>query len=486
MRKIFVVMMLSTALLINYACTSKTNNSRQKAPDDFLWGVATAAYQVEGAYQADGKGESKWDFFANKVGVTQFTIGEKQTANVAINMYDRKQYLQDIQLMKELGVNTYRFSIPWSRIIPKGTGEVNDKAIVHYHLLIKDLKDAGIEPMVTLYHFDMPQALMEKGGWTNRESVQWYKEYAAVIFNNFGKEVNHFITFNEPYIEFFLADFLMNLNQSKEPVNVRYSNEIINVHHMLLASAEAIKTYHSLNLGGMIGITFNLSPCLPMDPKNTDDVKAVSLQDELLNRIVLDPVFKGNYPENALAAIQKYNPSFKPSAQDMKFIVSNKPDFLGINFYAPALVKHDENSPMGVSWMGNNTDSVKMSNGPVRPRQLYALLMRIKNEYGNPETIITENGAFFNNNEDKVVDGKVNDSLRSDYISRHIASALQAKKEGANLKGYCVWSGWDNFEWIFGYTVRFGIIHVDFDTQKRIPKQSYYTYQAILKQQLSK
>lgn len=486
MIKAFLLFILIASLLINNACKQEADKSKLHAPEDFLWGVASAAYQVEGAYQADGKGESKWDFFANKVGITQFTIGEKQTANVAINMYDRKQYLQDIQLMKELGVNTYRFSIPWSRIIPQGTGEVNEKAIAHYHLFIKDLKEAGIQPMVTLYHFDMPQALMEKGGWTNRESVQWFKEYAAVIFKNFGKEVTHFITFNEPYIEFFLADFLMNPMQSKEPANVRYSNEIINVHHMLLASAEAIKTYHSLNLGGMIGITFNLSPCLPMDSTNSEDIKTVSLQDELLNRIVLDPVFKGKYPENAITAIQKYNPSFKPSAEDMKFIASNKPDFLGINYYAPALVKHDENAPMGVSWMGNNTDSVKMNNGPVRPDQLYNLLMRIKNEYGNPPTIITENGASFSNKEDSVINGKVNDNLRSDYITRHIAAALQAKKEGADLKGYCVWSGWDNFEWIFGYTVRFGLIHVDFNNQQRIPKQSYYTYQAILKQQSGK
>lgn len=476
--------MLIALCYINAAFAQQPDLAKLKAPKDFLWGVASAAYQVEGAYQAEGKGESKWDFFTNKVGVTQFTIGEKQTANIAINMYDRKQYLQDIQLMKQLGINTYRFSIPWSRIIPLGIGKVNEMAIAHYHLLIQDLKAAGIEPMVTLYHFDMPQALMEKGGWTNRESVLWYKNYASVIFDNFGSEVKHFITFNEPYIEFFVADFLMNLTQSKESASIRYANEMINVHHQLLASAEAIKTYKSLNLGGMIGITFNLSPCLPMDATNADDVNAVSLQDELLNRIVLDPVFKGKYPDKALAAIQKYNPAFQPSAADMQFIASNKPDFLGINFYAPALVKHDESSALGVSWMGNNTDAVKMNNGPVRPDQLYQLLMRIKTEYGNPATIITENGASFSNDEDKVVNGKVIDSLRSDYIGRHIASALQAQKDGANLKGYCVWSGWDNFEWIFGYSVRFGLIHVDFDTQQRVPKQSYYTYQSILRQQI--
>ncbi|HZL10747.1 MAG TPA: family 1 glycosylhydrolase [Prolixibacteraceae bacterium] len=482
MKKTTLLLILIAFFFAGILNAQQPDLSKLKAPKDFLWGVASAAYQVEGAYQAEGKGESKWDFFANKIGVTQFTIGEKQTGNVTINQYDRKQYLQDIQLMKELGVNTYRFSIPWSRILPQGVGKTNEMAIAHYHLLIQDLKAVGIQPLVTLYHFDMPQALMEKGGWTNRESVEWYKNYATVIFKNFGEEVKHFITFNEPYIEFFLADFLMNPTQSQEPVNVRYSNEIINVHHQLLASAEAIKLYHDMKLDGMIGITFNLSPCLPMDPKNPEDVKAVSLQDELLNRIVLDPVFKGKYPENALAAIQKYNPSFQPSKEDMKFIASEKPDFLGINYYAPALVKKYENSPFGVSWIGNNTDSVIMNNGPVRPDQLYALLMRIKNEYGNPVTMITENGASFNNHEDEVVDGKVNDSLRADYISRHIAAALQAQKDGANLKGYFVWSGWDNFEWIFGYSVRFGLIHVDFNTQQRIPKQSFYTYRAILKE----
>jgi len=454
----------------------------QKALPDFLWGVATAAYQVEGAYQADGKGESKWDFLSNKVGVTQFIIGQKQTGNVAINMYDRTQYLKDIQLMKELGVNCYRFSIAWSRIIPQGVGAVNEKGIAHYHQLIKDLKEAGIEPLVTLYHFDLPQALVEKGGWSNLESVQWYKNYADVIFKNFGKEVKKFITFNEPYIEFFIADFLVNAPQSKQPASLRYANEMINVHHELMASAEAIKLYHSLNLGGMIGITFNLSPCVPFDPNNAEDVKAVPLQDELLNRIVLDPVFKGSYPANALAAIQKYSPSFQPSASDMQFIAANKPDFLGINFYAPAQVKHDNNAPMGVTWMGNNTDSIQ-SNGPVRPEELYNLLMRIKNEYNNVPTIITENGASFNNNEDSVVDGKVNDVLRADYIKRHIDAALKAQHDGANLKGYIVWSGWDNFEWVFGFTKRFGLIHVDFNTQQRIPKQSYYTYQSILEQQ---
>lgn len=473
-----------TALNITHNLSAQAvKDTKIKAPTDFLWGIGTAAYQVEGAYQQDGKGESNWDFYTNKVGITQFTIGEKQTGNMAINMYDRNQYLKDIKLMKELGVNTYRFSLPWSRIIPNGIGAVNQKAISHYHQLIKDLKNAGIQPFVTLYHFDMPQALVEKGGWENRESIQWYKAYADVVFREFGKEVKHFATFNETTMEFFVIDYMINPSQSKESANIRYAKEITKVHHQLVASAMAIKSYHAMHLDGIVGITFNLAPCLPFNEKNPEDVKAVPLQDELLNRIVLDPTFKGSYPAGAMAMLQKYNPSFDPSAEDMQLLAANKPDFLGVNFYAPAQVKKDDNAPMGVSWLGNNTDTVKMSNGPVKPEYLYHLLMRIKDEYGNPVTYITENGASFKNNEDSIIDGKVNDNLRSDFISRHIDAALKATKEGAKLKGYFIWSGWDNFEWSFGYSVRFGIIYVDYKSQVRTPKKSYYTYQQILKQQ---
>jgi len=480
MKKTYLIIALVG--MINHVAVAQSGQPvKEHFAPDFLWGVASAAYQVEGAWQEDGKGESKWDFFTNTIGVTQFTIGEKQTANVTINQYDREQYLKDIQLMKELGINTYRFSIPWSRIIPDGVGDATQKAIDHYHLLIKDLKEAGIEPLVTLYHFDLPLALLQKGGWLNQESVQWYKNYAKVIFENFGDEVCHFITFNEPYIEFFVADFLMNPTQSQESVSVRYAKEMDNVHHQLLASAEAIKLYHEMGLNGQIGITFNLSPCLPFDSGNPGDVEAVSLQDELLNRIVLDPVFKGKYPTKALEAIQKYNPDFKPTQEDMQLMLDNQPDFLGINFYAPAQVKKDDNAPLGVSWMGNNTDEIKMANGPVRPEELYNLLIRIKKEYNDPEIIITENGASFENGEDKVVDGKVKDTMRTDYLQRHIASVERAVEDGVKMKGYFIWSGWDNFEWIFGYTIRFGVIHVDFVTQKRTPKESYYWYQEFLK-----
>ena len=453
-----------------------------KGSSNFLWGVATAAYQVEGAYQTDGKGESKWDFLTNKVGITQFTIGEKQTGNVSINMYDRSQYMKDIQLLKELGVNAYRFSLDWSRIIPDGTGTINEKALAHYEQLIDDVIGAGMEPVVTMYHNDYPVALMQKGGWANPDMIKWYSNYASVVFKRYGKKIKHFITFNEPYVEFFLAEYLMNLDQSKAPANIRYANGMLKAHHELLANANVIKMYHALHLDGSIGITLNLSPCIPLDKNNSADIQAAALEDELLNTLFLDPLYKGKYPSVALDSFQKFDPKFRPTIEQMKMIADNKPDFLGINFYAPALVKYDPTAPMSSSWMDNNPDSVKANNGPVRPEYLYRLLMRLKNEYGNPTMLITENGAGFAG-EDVKVGNIVNDPLRADYIKRHIAAALKAKSEGANLRGYFVWSGWDNFEWVFGFTKRFGIIYVDFKSQERTPKQSYYIYQKIIKQQ---
>ncbi|MEN9908630.1 MAG: hypothetical protein RLZZ540_1779 [Bacteroidota bacterium] len=474
------ISILLIALVSIIGCKEKIKAQQPPTEKPFLWGVASAAYQVEGAYQTDGKGESKWDFLTNKVGVTQFIIGKKETANVAINMYDRTQYLKDIQLMKELGVNSYRFSLDWSRIIPDGIGAVNEKALAHYDVLIDDLKGAGIEPVVTLYHFDYPFALVQKGGWGNPEMINWYKNYAKIALERYGKKVKHFITFNEPYIEFFVAEYLMNMEQSKEPAVTRFARGMMKAHREMVASAEVIKMYHEMNLGGKIGMTFNFSPCSPLDPNNPKDVQASALQEKLLNTVFLDGYFKGTYPKEVVDLFTKYDPAFQPTAADMKILAANKPDFLGINFYAPALVKYDPSEPFEMKWMDINTDKIKSSNGPVRPEELYRFLVKIKKEYNNPQIMITENGACFKNNEDTIVDGKVNDVLRADYIKRHIEAVEKAKKDGVKLIGYFAWSGWDNFEWVFGYTSRFGLIHVDFDTQKRTPKQSYYEYQKAI------
>ena len=469
-----------TKVLCGLTCLvfSTLHLSAQKK-EPFLWGVATCAYQVEGNYQVDGKGESKWDFLTNKVGITQFTIGQKQTGNVSINMYDRTQYLKDIQWMKTLGINSYRMSLDWSRIIPDGIGAVNEVALKHYDVLIDDLLAAGIEPFVTLYHFDYPAVLLQKGGWGNPEMGNWYYNYASVVLKRYGHKVKHFITFNEPYIEFFLVENLLNAQNNKLPEKVYYMSQMQKAHSQLMTNARVIKLYHDLKLNGEIGIVLNVNPGAAWDEKKLADAKAAAFQDILINGLFLDPMYKGRYPKMALDSLAKYNPTFKASTQDMIFIKAQKPDFLGINFYAPAIVK-GEDSPMSLHWLDNNPDQIKSNVGPVRPEYLYKILMRLKTNYGNPKVYITENGTGYTS-EDIKINGKVNDPLRASYIRRHIDIALKAKKEGANLHGYMVWSGWDNFEWVSGYTKRMGLIYVDFDTQERTPKQSYYEYQKIIK-----
>jgi beta-glucosidase len=475
--KNIILPLLSVSLML-FACKE---NPSKTAKEPFLWGVATAAYQAEGAYQTDGKGESKWDFLTNKVGITQAVIGEKQTGNVAINLYDRTQYLKDIQLMKDLGVNCYRFSLDWSRIIPDGVGAPNEVALKHYDVLIDDLLAAGIEPLVTIYHFDYPAVLMQKGGWGNPEMENWWLNYATIVIKRYGQKVKHFITFNEPYIEFFLVENMTTMPRDAPLSKVFYMSQMQKAHRQLMTNAKITKIYHDLKLKGEIGLVLNLNPGAAWDATKAGDVEAAKFQDILINDLFLDPIYKGSYPKMALDSFAKYNPTFKPSAEDLAFIAAQKPDFLGVNYYAPAIVK-GQDSPMSLNWLENNPDSIKSNVGPVKPEFLYKILMRLKTEYGNPKVYITENGTGFKQ-EDVKINGKINDPMRTDYIKRHIEATLKAKADGANVNGYVVWSGWDNFEWVSGYTKRLGLIYVDYATQERTPKASFYWYQAFLKEQ---
>jgi beta-glucosidase len=469
MKKAFL---LSLSIILSlFACKNTTK-------DPFYWGVATCAYQVEGNYQADGKGESKWDFLTNKVQITKLVVGEQMTGNVSINMYDRTQYLKDIQLMKELGVNSYRMSLDWSRIIPDGTGAPNEAALKHYDVLIDDLLAAGIEPFVTLYHFDYPAVLLKQGGWGNPEMENWWLNYATICLKRYGQKVKHFITFNEPYIEFFLVENLLNSPKDKPLSKEYYASQMQKAHRQMVTNAKITKIYHDLKLKGEIGLVLNLNPAAPWDATKPADVEAAKFQDILINDLFLDPIYKGSYPKMALDSFAKYNPTFKPNAEDVALMAANKPDFIGVNFYAPAIV-HGEDSPISLKWLDVNPDSIKSNVGPVKPEYLYKILMRLKTEYGNPKVYITENGTGFKQ-EDVKINGKINDPMRSDYIKRHVEATLKAKKEGANVNGYMVWSGWDNFEWVSGYTKRLGLIYVDFQTQERTPKQSFYDYQKII------
>ncbi len=454
-------------------------------PKKFMWGVASASYQVEGAYKADGKGLSNWDVYTNEYQVTKAVIGENQTGNVSVNQYDRTQYLKDFALMKQLGVTHYRFSISWARLLPNGYGKVNELGVKHYQKFVDDLLSFGIEPCITLYHWDMPQALQAEGGWANPKIIGWYEAYTNLVFKSLGKKVKTYITFNEPNIDIFLfgtmVDNIKNKKQSPFAITTQeFINKAPSSYNLCVASARVISNYHTLKLGGQIGTTINFIPTITRDINNAKDEAAAVLFDGIHNRWFLDAAVRGSFPKDVLDYYNKNNVTIPQIGAALKGLVNWKPDFIGVNFYAPSIISYDESYPNNINWRQNNPDTIKMFNGYVRPDYLYKFLMRLKNDYDNPSILITENGAGFGDVDEKIIDGKVNDSLRTSYVQRHIDAALQAKKDGARLDGYFLWSILDNFEWISGYKSRFGIVYVNFETQERIPKKSFYVYKKII------
>jgi beta-glucosidase/6-phospho-beta-glucosidase/beta-galactosidase len=455
-------------------------------PPGFLWGAATAAYQVEGGWQADGKGLSVWDVYTN----TDRMAAGGETANVALNMYDRAQYLQDIALLKDLGVNAYRFSINWPRILPDGVGAPNPAGLAYYGGLIADLKAAGIEPLVTLYHWELPQALAEKGGWANREIVGWFRHYAGVVFDSLGSDVRLFLALNEPSTDLGFTVYAKQFRETprREPVPLTplppaaftWFPGARMVHHQQLAAAAAIEEYRKRSLRGRIAaVAMLLIPALPASQSDAD-ARAARLADGLMNRIYLDPMLKGAYPEDVVAALQGIGAELPIEPGDMDFVARNRGDFLGVNFYSgfpfaaePAAM---DNWGLRMTWAASPVDPY---NGPSRPDLFAAGLLRLKADYGNPPMIVTENGTGVPGDDD-LVDGQVNDAARTDFLVRHVAALGEAIRQGAGVEGYFHWSSHDNFEWTSGTGRRFGLIHVDFATQRRIPKQSAGVYRALI------
>jgi beta-glucosidase len=475
--------LLAATLTVRGADTPSFRTQAQHIsfPEDFIWGVATSAYQVEGAYQEDGKGISVWDTYTNK-----YKAANGDTGNVAIDEYHR--YKEHVAILNKMGVKSYRFSISWTRVLPSGTREVNHKGIDYYNQLINELIAAGIEPAVTLYHWDLPQVLADRGGWRNRESVDWFSNYAEIAFKAFGDRVKLWITFNEPLIDRMLfapmMDKLMNPNLELPAHPFSYTMEVlapkaIETHHQMLAHAKAVQKYRHLRLKGNIGITMVVIPVYPEADSEADNA-AAHIQDGLLNRWFLDPLFKGAYPEDTLRLYASHL-DLGIQAGDMDLISKNRGDFLGVNYYGPLRVRANPDSKrVGVENLPN-PDKQPAFNGEVYPEGLYDMLTRIHNEYGHPVMYITENGASFGDEDDRLVDDKVHDKLRQDYLKRHIKEAHRAIEAGVNLKGYFVWSCFDNFEWTAGFTRRFGLVYVDFGTQQRIWKDSAFLYQNCIK-----
>lgn len=451
---------------------------------EFLWGAASAAYQVEGGWDRDGRGLSKWDVYTNDWHITVPQTGKNETGNVAINAYDRDQCRKDIALLRELGVNAYRFSISWPRVLPQGIGAVNPAGIDYYSFLVDELLAAGIKPVITLYHWDFPWALHQKGGFHNRDVVGWFTEYGVTVLKALGDRVDTFITMNEPFIDLMMMDLIAeNARAGRLPTERmsagQYGRQVPALHNLFVASAATVAEYRRQGFTGMIGLAAPLSPASPVDPKNPADVAAAAGWERFFNRWPLDVAITGDYPADLMATLNKLAPAFAVSDADRAILKSGTVDFIGINFYAPAFVRANPDYPLSAQ-PGHNPDAVKAHNGPVRPDALHDLIISIRDTYGPLPIMITENGAGFGDGDEVMADGVVKDPLRADYIRRHIDAVLRARREGADVIGYMEWCPFDNFEWWRGYDARFGMVHVDFATQKRTPKQSYHAYREII------
>jgi len=437
-----------------------------KFPDKFLWGTATASYQIEGAWDEDGKGESIWDNFSHTPG----KIYGEDTGDVACDHYHR--YGEDVKNMKRLGLKAYRFSISWPRVIPEGKGKINKSGLDFYDRLVDELLKADIEPFVTLYHWDLPQALQERGGWKNRDTVGYFADYTALIAHKLKDRVYHWITHNEPWVTSF-AGHAFGIHA---PGIMDFSTALQVSHHLLLSHGRAVEVLKDLgNERTKIGITLNLHPAYPASQKK-EDINAAKRYDGYLNRWFLSPVFKGAYPSDIWEYYQDKTPQILPG--DMS-VISRKLDFLGVNYYSRHIVKADPKEKiLKLSFSKPEEAEYTDMEWEIYPQGIYDILKRVQNEYSPPAIYITENGAAFRDKVDK--EGKVKDGQRISYLKEHFSFAHKAIEEGIKLKGYFVWSLMDNFEWAHGYSKRFGLIYIDYSTQKRILKESAHWYRKTI------
>ena len=438
---------------------------RRTFPRGFVWGSATAAYQVEGAWAEDGKGESIWDRFSHTPG----NIENGDTGDVACDHYHR--WRADVGLMKELGLKAYRLSIAWPRILPSGRGPINQAGIDFYSRLVDALLEAGIDPYVTLYHWDLPQSLEDEGGWPKRMIVDAFVEYAGSVSRALGDRVRNWITLNEPFVSAFIG-----YHEGRHAPGRRNLPEALAAsHHLMLSHGMAVPVIRENSPDGRVGITLNLSPQVAASQSTADHDQAV-WQDGYVNRWFLDPLAGRGYPQDMVAGFGDAMAFAHPGDAER---IAAPIDFLGVNYYSRGIarstrVSEEENAPHTVLPSAEQTDM----GWEVYPEGLYDLLERLHVDYAFPAIHITENGAAF---PDQVgPDGKVDDPARLGYIRRHLEMVLKSIERGIPVEGYFVWSLFDNFEWAFGYSKRFGIVYVEYQTQKRIPKASAYWYQNVI------
>lgn len=438
-------------------------------PPDFIWGTATSSYQIEGAWQADGKGESIWDRFCHTPG----KIKHGHTGDVACDHYHR--YRQDVALMAELGLGAYRFSIGWPRIFPHGRSPVNQAGLDFYSRLVDELLAAGIAPFVTLYHWDMPQALEEAGGWPERATAAAFVEYADVVSRHLGDRVKYWITLNEPWVSAFLG-YEKGVHA---PGRQDMAAAVRAAHHLLLAHGWSVPVIRANSPDAQVGITLNLTVSQPASPSEADGRLAQHV-DGYINRWFLDPLTGRGYPADLSAFYQEHLPQgFDHVQPDDMAVIAAPTDFLGVNYYTRSVLR-DENAPDNLApeiIPAPQEDHTEMG-WEVYPEGLSLLLRRLTDDYQISCLYITENGCSYSDGLDG--NGRIPDQRRLDYLRQHFLAAHRAIQEGAPLAGYFVWSLMDNFEWAEGYDQRFGLIWVDFTTQERLLKDSALWYKEVV------
>ena len=434
-------------------------------PEGFLWGCATAAYQIEGSPLADGAGPGIWQRFAHTPGM----MANGNTGDIACDHYHR--WKEDVALMKRLGLQAYRFSIAWPRILPEGTGRVNTAGLDFYSRLVDELLSNGIEPIATLYHWDLPAALDDRGGWLNRDSADWFADYAQVVFTALDGRVKRWATLNEPWV---VADGGY-LRGTIAPGHRNRFEAPIASHNLMRAHGAAVKAYRDIGRHD-IGLVVNIEPKYPAS-NQPDDVAATRRAAAYMNEQYLDPALKGRYPAEMKDVFNGAWPDWPEADFDL---IRQPIDWLGVNYYTRAVVRHDEAAwPVRAAPVRQAQATYTETNWEVYPEGLGDVLTWVKARYGDIPLFITENGAAFYD-PPVASGGRVRDPLRTDYLRRHLLAIRKAISDGVDVRGYMAWSLMDNLEWSLGFAKRFGLVHVDFDTLKRTPKDSAHYYSRVI------
>ncbi|HVM84961.1 MAG TPA: GH1 family beta-glucosidase [Candidatus Binatia bacterium] len=430
-------------------------------PNGFIWGVSTSAAQIEGGAAIDGRAPSIWDVFAREAG----KIADGGTPEIACDHYHR--WAEDVALMKGLGIGAYRFSIAWPRVLPQGTGQANEAGWAFYDRLVDALLATGIKPMPCLYHWDLPQALQEKGGWLNRDSAAWLTEYGQAAMRRLGDRVDHWFILNEAAVH---AYFGHGTGEHAPGIGGGPSAVLTALHHQNLAQGSTLRALRAERSGLTLGTVLSLQPVLPETDQDADRAAAIRW-DAMWNRVTLDGLLRGAVPDVLAPQMAKI-----VKADDLA-LVKTPIDLLGMNYYSRFTVRHEAGRLFDVGWGQAHADRFTAYGWPVEPEGIAEMLGELKQLYGNPPVMITENGAAYSDMQ--VRDGRVVDEDRIAFLRDHLRALSGAIGAGCNVKGYLAWSLLDNFEWQMGYKMRFGLVFVDFSSRDRVPKASYDWFRTV-------